>query len=238
MSDRTSAPLARAALLSWAASLGAITAEALADRCEATPASARARLAAAERDGLLRRSRPLTEEPALFSLTTAGARMCGAGGMDPCRVRASNARHLVVCAAVAAALERCYPGRRVAGERELRRDERECGRRLASAVMSVRDPRERLHRPDLVVWPPAGEPGLPVAVEVELTLKAPRRLEAICRAWARCREVAGVLYLTSGRVHAAVERAIERSGAEDTVVALPLERLPGAAVERAVAAQP
>jgi hypothetical protein len=99
-------------------------------------------------------------------------------------------------------------------------------------------PHERLHRPDLVMWAPREAGHLPVAIEVELTLKAPRRLERICRAWARCREVSGVLYLCPGPVCAAVERAIERAGARERVVALTLERLPGVAIERAVAGEP
>ena len=82
------------------------------------------------------------------------------------------------------------------GERELRREERERGAPLASAQLgSGPDGGPLLHRPDLVLWPNTSADPLPVAVEVELTVKAPRRLLEICRAWARCRAVAGVLYL-------------------------------------------
>ena len=69
-----------------------------------------------------------------------------------------------------------------------------------------------LHRPDLVLWPAERRRALPVAVEVELTVKAPRRLLEICRAWARCRCVAGVLYLAAPEVRAAA-RAGDRAGA-------------------------
>src|SRR5207237_5477139 len=119
-------------------------------------------------------------------------------GLQPCRVSPANALHLIACAAVAAGLERCYPDHSVMGERELRRQERARGAPLASARVGSGPAGEQpLHRPDLVLWPAAAGGGLPVAVEVELAVKAPRRLAAICRGWARCREVAGVLYLAT-----------------------------------------
>jgi hypothetical protein len=82
-----------------------------------------------------------------------------------------------------------------------------------------------LHRPDLVLWPRAAAGELPVAVEVELTRKAAPRLTAICRAWARCRAVAGVLYLAPPDVHGALERAIEQARAGERVIVVPLDAL-------------
>ena len=165
----------------------------------------RASLAAAERQRLLVRSRPLAERPALYTLTCAGWRACGLPGRGPRRVSASNALHHIACAEAAAGLEHCYPEHFAIGERALR-----CGE----------------HRPDLLLCPRdelAGE--LPVAVEVELTVKAPRRLEAICRAWARCREVAGVLYLATETAERALLRAIEQADASQQVVIVPLDAL-------------
>ena len=54
-----------------------------------------------------------------------------------------------------------------------------------------------------------------IAVEVELTAKAPRRLEAIMRAWRRSPWVSEVRYYCEpGKTRRAVERAIQatRSG--------------------------
>jgi hypothetical protein len=155
-------------------------------------------------------------------------------------VSAANARHLIACAAVAAALERCYPDHWVLGERELRREEQACGTALVSAPVGTGTHGEPLlHRPDLVLWPK--EPGrMPVAVEVELTVKAQRRLAAICRAWARSRRVAGVLYLAHPEVERALLRAIDEARAVQRIVVVPLGALPachgfgGAATERAV----
>ncbi len=84
----------------------------------------------------------------------------------------------------------------------------------------------RDHRPDLVLWPLSPDGGLPVAVEVELTIKAPERLAAICRAWARTRCVAGVLYLAPPEVERAVIRAIDRAQAHERVLVVPLDALP------------
>ncbi len=149
-----SLPPGREAIITWTARMGAVTAEALAHRDGISVTSARARLLAAQRARLLSRQRPLTEEPALYTVTRAGLRACGLRGLDPGRVTASNALHSIVCAHVAAALERCYPDHRVLGERELRRDERDCGRPLVSAQLAIAAAgRPLLHRPDLVLWP-------------------------------------------------------------------------------------
>jgi hypothetical protein len=236
-------PPGRVAIVQWTARLGAVTAEALADRQRSSVASARAQLLAAERDALLASCRPLAGQPALYTVTRAGLRASGLRGLDRCRVTPANARHAIVCASVAAGLERCYPEYRVLGERELRRDERECDASLASARLGRRpDGGPLLHRPDLVLWPnpvqalvsrKASELSVqadarPVAVEVELTVKAPQRLFEICRAWARCRCVAGVLYLTAPETARPLVRAVEKAQAGERIVVVSLDALPPA----------
>lgn len=212
----------------WTASLGAVTAEALARRTGASVGSARAKLLAAQRRKLLASVRPLAGRPMLFTITRAGLRACGTRGIQICAVSPSNANHLIACAATAAVLERCYPGARLIGERELRRDERELERPLASARLGARSGRESsLHRPDLVLWPTTSADVLPVAVEVELTVKASRRLIEICRAWARCRVVAGVLYFAPPNVERALRRAVAEARASEQVVIVPLDSLLG-----------
>jgi hypothetical protein len=237
----------RIATVRWAAGLGAVTAEALAEHLGLSVASARARLGAAERERLLERCSPLTGRPALYTVTRAGLRKADVRDIEPCKVSPSNALHLIECARAAAALERCYPDHRVQGERELRIEERERGCALASAELhgGGRLPASAVHgngalgeavhhRPDLVLWPVDPNGGLPVAVEVELTVKAPERLAAICRAWARARCIAGVLYLAPPEVERAVRRAIDRAQARERVVVVPLETLPARPGERTV----
>jgi hypothetical protein len=222
----------RLATIRWVAGLGAVTAEALAHRDGVSPAAARGRLQAAVRRRLLAGTRPLQGQSTLYTATSAGMRAAGCN-LEICRVSPSNARHLIACAAVAASLGRCYPGHEVSGERELRRQEAEHGRRLASALLGRGRAGELLlHRPDLVLWRRSpGHSSLPLAVEVELTVKAQRRLEAICRAWARCETIAGVLYLAAPQVQRPLHRAIERACAQSRVIVLPLSSLPGSVAQ-------
>jgi hypothetical protein len=231
-------------VLSWIGSLGAISAEALAVRLDVSVASARSRLADAHRRGLLQSSRPLTQAPTLYSLTAAGARAGRLGG-GVCQVRHTNAPHLLACAAVAAALERCYPGFRAVGEMELRRGERTGDTDMSAPLAALYAGRSGRHRPDLVLLRHASSetaavglgsggrepraPELPVAVEVELTVKASARLRAICRAWERCRTVAGVIYLVAPAVEPALLRAVSATEARRIAV-VPLASLPLAAI--------
>jgi hypothetical protein len=213
-------------LLRWSASLGATTAEALALRLGVTTGSARARLASMARRRLLARVRPLTGQPSLYAPTRRGLRACDLGALTLCRVTAADASHLIVCAAVAAALERRYPDHRVLGERELRAAERDLHRPLASASLGgTYGGACGLHRPDLVLVPRARGGDIPMAVEVELSVKAPQRLRAICRSWARCRTIAGVLYVVSDRAHPAVSRAVSAARAGDRIAVLALDAL-------------
>jgi hypothetical protein len=215
---------ARTALLEWAARIGAVTADALARREQVSVASARGRLVAAERAGLLSPRRPLSGHPTLYTLTRAGLRGLGLSGLEPTRVTPANARHAIICAEVAAALERAYCDQEVIGERELRRQERECSAALASVVLGTdADGRRRLHRPDLVLSSPAGVSR--VAVEVELSVKSPRRLLAICRAWARARCVDGVLYVAPPEVQRPVQRAIAGAAAGERIALVALSAL-------------
>jgi hypothetical protein len=218
------------ALLRWTVRLGAVTADALAVHAGSTLASARARLHSAESKGLVRSQRLLAGRPALFTATRAGLRAAGLQGFEPCRVSVANAPHAIECARVAATLERAYPDHHVMGERELRRDEREATTPLASALLG-RGPggRPLLHRPDVVLWPQDARSNerLPVAVEVELTIKAPRRLLEICRAWARCRCVAGTLYLVAADVERPLARAIAQAQAGGRIATVPLAALGG-----------
>lgn len=214
-------------ILRWTASIGAITADALAHRLDVGLASAHGRLNGAARKRVLERHRLLAHAPALYTVTPAGLRAAGIAGFGSCRVSPGNAHHTMLCAHAAAVLQRRYPDQRVVGEHELRWEERRSAAALASAVMRSRGPGASvLHRPDLVMWPACAKSGQPLAVEIELTVKAPRRLEDICRAWARSRDVSGVVYFAPSDVERAVSRAIDRARAAQRIVVLPLTSLP------------
>jgi len=223
---RTATP-EQSEILRWIGSLGAVSAEALAHHLGISLTSARARLAVARRNGWIGRARPLAGRPALYTVTAAGLRVAAADGIEPGCVSAASAAHLLACAHVAAALERCYPDHGIVGERELRQHEREHAHRCARAELGLDARGEpQLHRCDLMLWPNAHPAPQPVAVEVELTIKAPARLTAICRAWARCREISGVLYLAPPSVARALQRAVDRAQAQERIVIVGLETLP------------
>jgi len=213
-------------LLRWTAGLGSVTSESLACRRGVTIASARGSLGAAVRAQQLTRHRPLMGRPALYTITRAGLRSAGLVGIEPCHVSPAGAQHMIACAYVAAALERSYPDQTVIGERELRRRERKAAAPLASAVLRrVGEHGALMHRPDLALVSRSKLRRRPVAVEVELTIKAPRRLIEICRGWARARHVDGVLYVAAPAVERALDRAIEAAQAGERIVVVPLDSL-------------
>jgi ParB-like chromosome segregation protein Spo0J len=231
--------LQRAGTIAWATALGAITVEALAERDQLPTVAAQERLDEAVGLGLMEQHSVLVGYPSLYTATVAGRRLARkheeAGGyrypkgLRTARVTIKDARHAIACAGVAAALERRYPGHRVIGERELHRDERERGRRLAS-VDVFRYGQRRSHFPDIVIWPPSAageaEVPLPVAVEVELTLKSREELTAICRAWNRARHIEAVLYLAETRkLEERLLDTIEQVEAEDMIVVNPLSAI-------------
>jgi hypothetical protein len=164
--------------------------------------------------GVLERYAPLRGTPALIAANREGQRWSGSG-LETARLSPGLVAHWISCSRAAIALEIEYPDRRVISETELRMEEAIAGKAIASAVVGEReDGRPRLHRPDLVV---IGE-GRPLAVEVELTPKAPARLERIVRGWRKARCVEGIrYYVASGRTRRGLERAIERSAAEERV---------------------
>jgi sugar/nucleoside kinase (ribokinase family) len=75
-------------------------------------------------------------------------------------------------------------------------------------------------------------------VEVELTVKSPRRLESTCRAWARHRGVAGVVYLAAPPVRRALLRAVVAAAAHGRVVVIDLDGSPPGALADPIAAAP
>ncbi len=101
-------------------------------------------------------------------------------------------------------------------ERELRFAELDAPKPIASAIVGeLPDGRPMLHRPDLVVR----DDGHTIAIEVELTPKAPRRLEHIVRSWRRARYIESVLYMVPrGPTQRAVERAVAATHAQERVI--------------------
>jgi len=217
------------AILDWIARIGAAAAADIADRFDLSPARVRHRLQAAQRAGTIEAVRLLHGQPALYVATSAGLRAAGCVELRACRVSPGGFLHLREVARTAVALERAYPDLAVVGERELRRWESETGCRLASAeVGRGPDGFPARHRPDLVVWPAdqVGQPGpTAVAIEVELTVKAPRRLAVIVRGWARTRLVGAVVYYATPAALRAVKRAVDDQQAGEIVHLLGIDQV-------------
>jgi ParB-like chromosome segregation protein Spo0J len=240
----------QARTIAWTTALGAITVEALAERDELSIDVAREHLDGAVGLELMEKHSVLVGYPDLYTATIAGRRAArkhaDAGGytypegLRTARVTIREARHTIACASVAAALERRYPGHRVIGERELHRDERNAGHRLASVDIR-RHGERRSHFPDLAIWPPgtlddpdtppsptaASAPSaLPIAVEVELTLKSKQELIAILRAWARARHIEAALYFAETvQIEEKLMNIIDELKIEDWVVVNPLSEV-------------
>jgi hypothetical protein len=172
------------------------------------------RLAAAcmER-GLIERDDSLRREPSILYATREGLRWAGLA-YPVAKLSPSLIRHGLRCTSMAQALRGEFPAG-VHTERDLCWIERQEGKPLASAKLGTRpDGGPRFHRPDLAVPTEAGV----IAVEVELTPKAPRRLEAIMRAWRRSPWVSEVRYYCEpGQTRRAVERAILATRSQERV---------------------
>jgi DNA-binding Lrp family transcriptional regulator len=207
-----------AVVLGWLAGVGAAGLAEIADLAGVSEPSAAARLRALARDGLVRQLRLLAAEPALWAITAGGLRAAGRPDLTPARVSPSGFLHILECARTARALERTAGGAySVHSERELRSWER-AGQLVASAELGYGSQPDR-HRPDLVLL---RRRELPIAIEVELTVKGPARLRAIVRAWARSRRVSLVIYYASDPAARALERAVELERAATRVRVLRL----------------
>jgi hypothetical protein len=222
--DRTTA------MLEWLAGLGAAAVTELADVAGLSHKASAARLRRLALATLVSRVRLLHGKPALYVITRSGLRAIGRDELGPARISSSGFVHALECARVARALERSLEGRfTVHSERELRAWERAAGRLIASAELGFSAAASsEVHRPDLVCCASRGSArALPLAIEVELTVKAPQRLRAIIRGWARCRRVAGVVYYATPAVVRALERAVaeERAAAVVRVLALDYDDL-------------
>jgi hypothetical protein len=219
MSTTNTIDRAGTAMLAWLATTGAAPAEELAAAGGVTVRAAQSRLRSLERGRLAMSQRLLHGEPALYALTRRGLLAAGRPELEAVAISASGFAHALAVARVATALREA--GETVGGERELRAFERLEGRAIASASVGLaRDGTTAWHRPDLVCW----RSGAPIAIEVELTVKAPERLRAIVRGWARSRIVAGVVYYAAPAASRAVAAAVAKESAQERVAVLARER--------------
>lgn len=209
-------------VVGWIAGLGAAGAEHVMTRFGMGRSWAYARLSSLVAGGLLEQRMLLYRQPGLYVATREGLRWCGRERLGVFRVGAGGFRHASEVARVAAVLQSRRPEWQLLSDRELRVLEADEGRLVGSAKFGeLPGGGSALHRPDLILVSPSG---WVAAVEVELSIKAPRRLAAICRAWARARHVDTVVYLAEGATARAVERAVREVRAEDRIRIVPVEQ--------------
>ena len=172
------------------------------------------RVAACVERGLLERLDLVRAEPTLLRATRSGLRYAGLG-LEPAIVSSGSVHHWLACVSTALQLAAEAGLDQLVSDRELRLFERIEGKPLASAKVGEHpDGSPALHRPDLAII--GG--GLPIAVEVELTPKAPQRLLRLIRAWRRASWVEEVRYYCApGAARRAVERAVRSARAEERV---------------------
>jgi hypothetical protein len=209
-----------AEIVGWVGRFGAAGAEDVMVRFGMGRSWAYARLSRLVVDGLLESRTLLYRQPGLYVATVEGLRWQGLDRLGVYRVGAGGFEHAQQVATVAVALHRGLPGWELWSERELRLAESDRGELVASArVGELPGGRAAVHRPDLAVISPDGRV---LAVEVELSVKAPRRLAAICRGYARARHLERVYYLAAPPAARAVSRAVAETRAEDRITVLPL----------------
>lgn len=165
--------------------------------------------------GLLERLDLLRSHPSLLHATRDGLRYAGLP-MPVAKVSPGAVDHWLRCATVALDLGERYGQARVLTEREIVATEALEGRSVARAMFDSGG-RERFHRADLAILTKEGV----IAIEVELTPKAPRRLEALIRAWRRALitgDVAEVRYLCEpGQTRRLVERVVKNVRANNAI---------------------
>ncbi len=179
------------------------------------------RVRACIEQGLLERLDVLRAAPSLLRCTRSGLRHAGVGLPVPV-VSPGAVGHWLQCASTGQLLAEEFGAQAILTERDLILAERVKGRPIASAKCGLRpDGAARWHRPDLAIR--TGE--RMIAIEVELTPKAPRRLEAILRGWRRAPGIEEVRYYCApGSTRRAVERAIATTHSQERVRILEVSR--------------
>jgi hypothetical protein len=207
-------------IVGWLGRIGAASAEHVMARFGMGRSWAYARLSRLVRDGLLEQRTLLYRTAGLYIATAEGLRWTCLERLGVYRVGPGGFRHAIELAAAAVALQKALPDREQLSEREIRVTESDDAKLIASArIGDLPGGRPALHRPDLALIGPEGRV---LAIEIELSIKTPRRLQAICRGYARARHVDHVYYLATAPAARAVSRAVRDTRSEACVTVLAL----------------
>jgi hypothetical protein len=157
--------------------------------------------------GLLERLEILRSEPNVLRATREGLRYAGLS-FPIAAVSPGEIEHALRCVGAALPLVREVGDDAVLTEREIAEQEARENRPIASAKIGILpNGSPRLHRADLAV---RLDEGL-AAIEIELSPKAPRRLEKIISGWSLATCVVEVAYFCRpGKTYRAVSRAVAK----------------------------
>ena len=209
-----------AEIVGWIGRIGAGGAEHVMARFGMGRSWAYARLATLLSGGLLEQKTLLYRQPGLYIATAEGLRWQGLERLGVYRVSPGGFTHAREVANAAVALHRCFPAWTLVSERELRVRKSDEGELVASARLGeLPGGRPALHRPDLALISPQGRT---LAVEIELSVKTPRRLQAICRGYARARHLSHAYYLATPPAARALARAVAETRSQDRIAVLAL----------------
>jgi hypothetical protein len=210
-----------AQIVGWLGRIGAASAEHVMVRFGMGRSWAYARLSRLVSDGLLEQRTLLYRQPGLYIATAEGLRWTFLERFGVYKVGPGGVKHATELAGAAVALHGAFPGWELLSERELRVTEADEGRTIASVSLGeLPGGRPALHRPDLALIA-SGDRVL--SIEIELSVKAPRRLQAICRAYARARHVDHAYYLATPPAARAVARAVAETRSQDRITVLALD---------------
>src|SRR5215211_5193167 len=209
-------------IVRWIARMGAVSLEHVRRRWGVGRSVAYALIARLVDAGLIERVATLPGDPTLLRATHYGIRYARLG-LSVAKINPGQVDHWLACADVALWAEGRWGPDAVLSERELRFAELDSRQPIGSAVVDeFPSGRQLLHRPDLLLT----DDGSSVPIEVELTTKAPRRLQHLMRCWCRSRHIERVLYVVpSGSTERAVRRAIDRVLGEDRLEVIQLEEV-------------
>jgi hypothetical protein len=209
-----------AEIVGWVGRVGAAGADHVMARFGMGRSWAYARLSCLVRDGLLAQRTLLYRTPGLYVATAEGLRWRGLQRLGCYRVSPGGFEHARQVASAAVALHQGFPDWELLGEREIRVHENDSDELLASAIVGeLPGRRPALHRPDLALIAPSGRV---LSIEIELSVKAPRRLQAICRGYARARHVSHVYYLAAPPAARALARAVAETRSHERITVLAL----------------
>jgi len=210
-------------IVDWVGRVGAAGAEHVQTRFGMGRSQAYARLNKLAADRLLEQRSVLYRQAGLYVATIHGLRWCHLQQLGVFRVGPVGFEHARQLAHTAAELHHLLADWRILTDRELRAQETGTRQLIASVrVGELPGGQPALHRPDLALFGPDGRT---VAVEIELSIKARRRLEVICRGYARARHLDHTYYLATAAAARAVNRAVADTRAEDRIAVLPLDAI-------------